>query len=307
MATVTYELLKRQDDRTSSTIIQLLTGNNTYDKMAKEATDAILTRDREDDEKLAKGIQISIDRGVIPSKIEVEPITKVTTIGKKADEVADEILAKLGDAVQKGCVVVFQGLSGTGKGTTVAKLKEKIGGKCVTWSNGNVFRTLTLLTVKHCEANGKEFSADVLTTELIGDMVKMLTFGKVGEGDSAKFDISIKGAGLDTTVGEIASTLLQEPSITKHIPTVAHQTQGDVINFGGKALGQLAEAGYTVLLEGREQTVNYIRTPYRFELVIPDTNILGQRRAAQRIMAQVLKDVDAVEGEKRAGYNDGEW
>ena len=37
----------------------------------------------------------------------------------------------------KGGVLVLVGLSGTGKGTTVDKLKQKIEG-CVTWSNGNV-------------------------------------------------------------------------------------------------------------------------------------------------------------------------
>ena len=42
----------------------------------------------------------------------------------------------------QGCVLVLQGLSGTGKGTTVGKLANMLP-KAVTWSNGNVFRSLT--------------------------------------------------------------------------------------------------------------------------------------------------------------------
>ena len=59
-------------------------------------------------------------------------------------------------------VRVLQGLSGTGKGTTVDKLKAKLP-KAVAWSNGNVFRSLTLLAVTRCEADGKAFSEAVLT------------------------------------------------------------------------------------------------------------------------------------------------
>ena len=45
-----------------------------------------------------------------------------------------------------------------------------------------------------------------------------------------------------------------------------------------------------VLLEGREQTVNYVRSPYRFELVLSHPELIGQRRAAQRIMALAMND-----------------
>ena len=55
--------------------------------------------------------------------------------------------------------MILVGLSGTGKGTTVELLKKKLP-KAITWSNGNVFRALTLLVVTHCELEGKEFSED---------------------------------------------------------------------------------------------------------------------------------------------------
>ena len=50
------------------------------------------------------------------------------------------------------------------------------------------------------------------------------------------------------------------------------------------------ESKLVVLLEGREQTVNYVRSPYRFELVLSHPELIGQRRAAQRIMAMAMND-----------------
>ena len=50
------------------------------------------------------------------------------------------------------------------------------------------------------------------------------------------------------------------------------------------------ESKLVVLLEGREQTVNYVRSPYRFELVLSHPELIGQRRAAQRIMALAMND-----------------
>merc|ERR1740117_1787311 len=111
-----------------------------------------MKRDDEDGEKLAKGVQIGIDKGVLSADVQVEPITKVSVTGKTADVIADEIIAALGDAPSKGCVVSLQGLSGTGKGTTVAKLKEKLP-NATTWSNGNLFRSLTLLAVTYSKQN----------------------------------------------------------------------------------------------------------------------------------------------------------
>ena len=51
-----------------------------------------------------------------------------------------------------------------------------------------------------------------------------------------------------------------------------------------------------VLVEGREQTLNHLRTPYRFELTLSDPTLIGSRRAAQRMMGEaqkVLKQVAA--------------
>jgi hypothetical protein len=67
--------------------------------------------------------------------------------------------------------------------------------------------------------------------------------------------------------------------------------QGEVIQFAAKAIDRMSqETNFVVLVEGRAQTVNYVRTPYRFELVLSHPELIGQRRAAQRIMAMALMD-----------------
>jgi hypothetical protein len=60
-----------------------------------------------------------------------------------------------------------------------------------------------------------------------------------------------------------------------------------VILFAAEAVKKMGENGLVVLLEGREQTVNYVRTPHRFTLLLSDETLIGKRRAAQRLMAAV--------------------
>merc|ERR1719253_681059 len=223
----------------------------------------ILRRDAEDDEKLAAGIAKAVAKGVVPANPRVEPINFIDAYGKTADEVAQDIQNKLGAAADSGCVLVLQGLSGTGKGTTVAKLQATLPRACC-WSNGNVFRALTLLAVSHCEQFGIPFSGKVLTPELLKQLVAYLHFGKYKD----KFDIRINGCGIDVLVSEVANTLLKEPRVGKNIPTVAEMTQGEVIMFAGNAAEQMRREGMNVLMEGRAQTLNHVRTPHRFELTL---------------------------------------
>jgi hypothetical protein len=70
---------------------------------------------------------------------------------------------------------------------------------------------------------------------------------------------------------------------------VAEATQGEVVHFASYAIAKLVEDGIFVLLEGREQTVNYVRTPLRFILTLSDSSLIGKRRAAQRLAAGSLE------------------
>ncbi len=111
--------------------------------------------------------------------------------------------------------------------------------------------------------------------------MRMLSFEKV----NGSWDVVIRGLGLNTSVGEIQNTILKSTKVAVNIPTVARLTQGEVIAFASEALGKLREDGKNVLLEGREQTVDYIPTRYRYTLTLTDPTLVGKRRAAQRIAA----------------------
>jgi len=281
-------LLERGDDTTSNAIIQAFEQDPMFAGFAKQEMDAILARDDEDGEKLAAGIRKAVAKGVVEAEPPVEPTMKINVAGKSADTVAAEITSKLGAAASSGCVLVLQGLSGTGKGTTVAKLQEVLP-RAVSWSNGNVFRSLTLLPVTYCESKAIPFSAEVLSPSLLAELMSCLSFGKF----DGKFDIHIKGYGLDLLVSKVANTTLKEPKVGKNIPTVAELTQGEVIKFAGGAAAAMQADGMNVLMEGRSQTLDYVRTPHRFELTLPDPLIIGKRRAAQRMMGAAVNALKA--------------
>ena len=119
----------------------------------------------------------------------------------------------------------------------------------------------------------------------------MLEFGKFNE----KWDIKVAGLGHKFLVSEVQTTTLKEPRVGKNIPTVAEVSQGEVIKFASEAVTAMGEDGVTVLLEGREATVDHIPSPHRFALTISDSTVIGARRAAQRICGMAAKALE-VEG-----------
>ena len=164
----------------------------------------------------------------------------------------------------------------------------------VTWSNGNIFRSVTLLASTWCQQNGCGETFDkerALTKENLEQFMGMLSFGEF----NGKYDTHIQGLGLDHYVSDIQNTILKSPQVSKNIPTVAQYTQGEVIVFAANAVEQMGQNGVVVLLEGRQQTVNYVRTPHRFTLTLSDLSLIGKRRAAQRLMAASLKDLGPAE------------
>lgn len=296
---VTGATLAKQNSETSQAILTAYADNPVFQGLSERLTNEIMARDKEDGDKLGNGIKKAVDKGVLPAKVDVEATTKVLVSGKSADEVADEIIAKLGDAPSKGCVLVLQGLSGTGKGTTVAKLKEKLP-KAQTWSNGNVFRSLTLLAVTWAEKEGKTLE-EALTAEKLKEFCGMLEFNKFG--DSTIFDVKIEGLGLKYFVSEVEKTVLKDSKVAKNIPTVAEVTQGECILFVSDALAKMSAAGINVLVEGREQTLNHLRTPHRFELVLADNNIIGKRQAALQVGGKAWDEVGKNAGADPAGVD----
>lgn len=206
---------KEDSSVTTGAIISAFEADPTFQAFSRRETADILKRDADDGEKLAAGIKMAVAKGVLEANPPVENTMKIDVLGKSADQVAGAIMEKLGDAPQKGCILVLQGLSGTGKGTTVANLQAALP-KCVSWSNGNVFRSLTLLAVTKCEQNKQAFGEEALTPALLKECMGYLKFGKFKGG---KFDIHICGLGLDLFVSEVANTTLKEPKVGKNIPT----------------------------------------------------------------------------------------
>jgi len=295
---ITRELLKAQDDKTSNAVIQCLQDDQCFMELAAKELEGILRRDAEDGRKLSAGVAEAIEKGLLPGDLDPPPYAQIDASGKTADEVASEIIAKLPE--DSGCVVVLVGLSGTGKGTTADKIKKRVE-NAVVWSNGNCFRSLTLLAVKHCEdiLGLDGFDAACLTSENLAAWSKMIEFVV----DDNKFDIRISGLGIDVRVSETANTLLKEPRVSRNIPAVAEKSQGEVVRFASEAVQRMGEAGTVVIVEGREQTLNFIPSPYRFCLVLSDTSVLGKRRAAQRIAAAAatrLVEAADVQGAIRA-------
>lgn len=283
---LTWDVLKLENDKTTTAVIELLKADPAFIKFAQAEGDGISKRDEEDGSALEAGINMAKAKGVLPSDMVPTPYQEIDVLGKTGTEVAQEIISKVGEAATKGCVIVLVGLSGTGKGTTVAQMMQMLPNSTA-WSNGNCFRGLTLLAVKFCESQGKDFDPEVLTAENLKSWSEMLTFGKFGD----KYDIKISGNGVDATVSAIANTDLKAPSIGKNIPTVAKQTQGEVVKFAANAVTQMGAEGSVVLLEGREQTLDFIPSPYRFRLVLSQPELIGQRRAAQRLASGALKQL----------------
>mmetsp|Transcript_12934 Transcript_12934/g.25314 ORF Transcript_12934/g.25314 Transcript_12934/m.25314 type:complete len:624 (-) Transcript_12934:165-2036(-) len=282
MRNVPIDVLEKQDSTTSSAIIAAFKGHQGFKQLAELTTKEIKNRDEEDGKKLKEGIQLAIDKNVLPNDKEDADTIMVDVMGKTAEEVADEIVEKLGDAPKSGCVMTLEGLSGTGKGTTVAKLKEKLP-NAMTWSNGDIFRSITLLAAKFAEEKKVELD-EALKPENLQSFMAMLTFDKFEDG----FDVEIKGLGYNERVSKVNKTLLKSKQVATNIPKVARVTQGEVIVFVKDALAKMAQDGKNVLVEGRAATLKYIDTPHRYELIMSDENIIGQRRAAQRIGATAL-------------------
>lgn len=281
---VSWDVLSKQDDVATSAVIDALANNDTFVKLSASETKDALDRDNKDAEALKKGIVFAQEKEVLP-QIDPAPYAKIDVPGKSADQVADELIAALGAKASEGCVIVLVGLSGTGKGTTVEKLKAKLA-KAVAWSNGNMFRCLTLLACEHCEKVGAEIQ-DVLTPDNLKQWIGNLKFDKF----DGKWDTELTRLdGTKVLVSETCNTLLKEPRISKNIPTVASATQGEVVLFAADACTKMGADGSVVIVEGREETVNFIPTPFRFCLTMPDINLIGKRRAAQRVLGQALKD-----------------
>ena len=101
---LTLPLLKESDDATTSAIIHEFKEDAVFRQFATAEMEGIIRRDQEDDDKLAAGILMAVQKGVVEPIPPVEPVNSINVLGKTADAVAGEIMQKLGDAPSRGCV-----------------------------------------------------------------------------------------------------------------------------------------------------------------------------------------------------------
>ena len=310
---LSYETLLMQDYRTISTIIRLLEESDLFADVSEEEARAIIHHEGEEEHKLAEAIQISIKKNILPSwrKGEVgdddddndvivdggeefaPSYMEIDVIGKTPDAVAEIILSDMEEAAAaKGGVVVLCGLPGAGKGSTLAALKSRLP-TAIMWGNRNIFKAITHLAMTWCDLfQIEEFDAEqALTESNIKGFMRMLKFAEKPspENDCGyEWDIRVKGLGLDFWVSEASATFLNSAAINMNTPTVAQQTQGDVIQFAAEALKIMGDDGYVVLFEDYQIIVDYVPTPFRYLLTVSDTTVLGQRRSAKRLAVSLL-------------------
>ena len=121
---VTYNCLKQQNSETSNAIIAHFTSETTsastsallFQSLSSSEGALIRQRDEEDGQKLQKGIDLALEKGVLSKDFVPEPYITVDVLGKSANEVADEILGHVAaNAESDSKIIVLVGQSGTGK------------------------------------------------------------------------------------------------------------------------------------------------------------------------------------------------
>ena len=246
-STISYDTLQQQNADTSNAIINYLSSNQLFIDLSLKEGNLIQIRDDEDNDKLKVGIEYAQKKGVIDVNFVPQPYISIDVYNKTPEEVADTILQYVqdhpknndeGNSGDSGYVIVLVGLSGTGKGTTVTQLVTKLQQQeynVITWSNGNIFRCVTLLATTYWEGLQKEnyvdtssdepFNKDsVLTKENIEMFMNMISFEK--NPNTQKYDIKLNGFQFENLwISDIQNTLLKSSAVSKHIPTVAELTQ----------------------------------------------------------------------------------
>lgn len=264
----------------SRRIIELLEDVPLFKEKADHELALLKKRDEEDAYKLDQGIEFALAKGVLkPLSEDGVSWNSLGTQGKTPEEIFDDLKARLPHS-GPGTVIALCGDSGVGKGTLVQLMLARIPGT-VTWSNGDMFRLLTYLTL---EADpGIESHPERLESMDFSALASAVSL--TGEG------VSLDMPDGPTSLEQLKNGVLKQTSINRFLPTVARFTQGEVINLTNGYL-ELNQSK-TILLEGRKQTLSYLKADYRYELVMESKEVLGARRAAQKIAAYLAQKSDS--------------
>jgi len=258
-------------------IIELLGENPLFRKIAREELALLNRRDEEDAYKLDQGIEYALARGILtPRSGDAPSWMSLAVDGKTPREIFGELQLMLkGEA--GGSVIALCGDSGVGKGTLVQLMLDEIGGT-VTWSNGDMFRLLCLLTLREePEIESRKERLEGIDYSALAGSVEI-----TGEG------VFLRDSGGLVPLEDLKNGVLKQTAINRLLPHMARFTQGQVINLTNRYLELNRKS--TVLIEGRKQTLNFLKADRRFELIMVNREILGARRAAQKIAARLKEE-----------------
>lgn len=148
-------------------------------------------------------------------------------------------------------VITIVGFSGVGKGTTVSSLKTSLTSLrtdlnpdlVLCWSNGNIFRSLTVLTSLYMQQNNLSNVEETISGSKSAELKKKLMDCLKFEINplTSDFDTHIVGFGVDYWVKDIETTVLKGDLVKGKIPTVAKSTQGEVVKYVREAVRKLTE------------------------------------------------------------------
>uniref|UniRef100_A0A7S4Q8X3 Uncharacterized protein n=2 Tax=Alexandrium monilatum TaxID=311494 RepID=A0A7S4Q8X3_9DINO len=202
---------------------------------------------------LERGIQLALERELLPRDVEVEPVKHVELSGRSAEDAADEIIGTLGEAASSGCVVVLQGKACDEKKAVVTDPNAVCA--CLVWPMVTFFRAMTFMLLTFSEQTGSTLQDVLQKPEMIAAGIEMIE--EMGES---------KSLGEMAANAESMMAMTSDASkIGENLPLSLEYGQGELINFVTSALGKVAGTGLTVLIDGEVETLRYIRSPHRFE------------------------------------------
>ncbi len=257
----------------SEWVISRLRRNSDFEDLCLEVESELLARDQADEVLLATGVEYAMQNGELPAKPAEISWTQLSIDGKNPDEVAREVDALAHRYTKEVRVIAISGMSGVGKGTTVAAL-TRLDPWYTSWSNGDVFRFIAWLVQKSGENAGE--------TSVLEAAVR-----RIGQHLQVRPGVGVMHAVDGVARAEVADSELRGAEISAVVPLVARFAQGIVIRLLQSALAS-APLGSIILIEGRRTTLQFAKPDLGVELVCTDRSVLSIRRAGQRIADAIL-------------------
>jgi len=150
-------------------------------------------------------------------------------------------------------VVAVAGPPSEAKKAVLFELQRQIG-KVQLWRFETLFRAVIFLLMTYAEQTGGELRDVLSRPEMLAAGIEMVE--EMADGKS-----------IGQMVGDADSMMSMSQNfqqVVESTPLASEFAQGEVINFVQKELSKMSQSGTVVLLDGYEETLQYIDTPHRF-------------------------------------------